>query len=588
GGAEFENLVTTDTATVTVNDTIDSTVVTLGQATYVEGTAGATITATINNAPKDAPLVLTLSNGATITFAVGATSATSTAFAVPVTTHGAPGSATDAAITQTITATVTSGGAEFESLSVSNGSLTIIDQTPSITVANDANSDGMVTVAAPNTATTYNTQLVDWKMGADGYGSYSVSNTTGVVALSSQSSGQVVIDLKYQDAVVGTLTLNADGTDSIQVFNRPTTLVTDELLTSDVTASGPSLTKYINSSIGGLNITVTGSDGNSTPNQSSDEVNPSTQGWAVSDNQIDRNEAIKFSFNQSVDQFSFRTTGFTGSPSNNQVGLKIIVTYEGGVKETFYVNSTQNGTIKVQELTGFGEMINGNYVTKFESVEVISNTEAGKGIDVQDHNDGFRLNNVTVGQYREIDPTDLNFKFTLNATDADGDTVSQNFNVTLNGSSSGSLVVEATAGTAGDDTLSGTSGNNVLIGGPGNDTMTGGLGADVFKWTLGDQGTSSTPAVDHVTDFSKVQGDSLDLRDLLQGESDATLSQYLTFGEEGGKAVLNVSTTAGGDVTQKIVFDNMSLAQLQTAYEADSAVDLIAKMRAAGGLSTDN
>lgn len=92
--------------------------------------------------------------------------------------------------------------------------------------------------------------------------------------------------------------------------------------------------------------------------------------------------------------------------------------------------------------------------------------------------------------------------------------------------------------------------------------------------------------MDHLADFSKSQGDTLDLRDLLQGETEATLSQYLSFGEEGGKAVLSISATANGDVTQKVVFDNQSLLQLEQAFGAASADDLIAKMKSAGNLDT--
>jgi len=141
-------------------------------------------------------------------------------------------------------------------------------------------------------------------------------------------------------------------------------------------------------------------------------------------------------------------------------------------------------------------------------------------------------------------------------------------------------------GGAGDDQIWGEGGNDTLMGGAGNDILIGGSGADVFKWSLNDAGSAGEPAVDHLADFSKSQGDTLDLRDLLQGETEATLSQYLSFGEEGGKAVLSISATANGDVTQKVVFDNQSLLQLEQAFGAASADDLIAKMKSAGNLDT--
>ncbi|MFD1262626.1 Ig-like domain-containing protein, partial [Thauera mechernichensis] len=94
-------------------------------------------------------------------------------------------------------------------------------------------------------------------------------------------------------------------------------------------------------------------------------------------------------------------------------------------------------------------------------------------------------------------------------------------------------------GGQGNDTLYGDAGNDVLVGGAGNDTLYGGAGADVFKWQFGDQGSTSAPAVDVVKDFSVSQGDVLDLRDLLIGEShqgiDAgNLADYLDFSFEPG------------------------------------------------------
>ena len=151
----------------------------------------------------------------------------------------------------------------------------------------------------------------------------------------------------------------------------------------------------------------------------------------------------------------------------------------------------------------------------------------------------------------------------------------------------GAELDETLTGTAHADILVGGNGNDTLIGGAGNDALIGGAGADVFKWSLGDEGTAGDPAVDHITDFNASEGDTLDLRDLLQGETEATLSQYLSFDEDGdGKAVLSISATANENVTQKVVFDNQSLLELEQAFGASSADDLIAKMKAAGNLDT--
>ncbi|EHD20547.1 type 1 secretion target domain [Brenneria sp. EniD312] len=81
GEHNFEQLDTSDTATVTVTDTVDTTTLTLGDITVAEGSDSATVSATLSN-PTDRAFTVTLSNGATITFAAGATTGTSSAFAV--------------------------------------------------------------------------------------------------------------------------------------------------------------------------------------------------------------------------------------------------------------------------------------------------------------------------------------------------------------------------------------------------------------------------------------------------------------------------------------------------------------------------
>ncbi|MCL2891226.1 immunoglobulin-like domain-containing protein, partial [Brenneria tiliae] len=81
GEHNFEQLDTSDTATVTVTDTVDTTTLTLGDITVAEGSDSATVSATLSN-PTDRAFTVTLSNGATITFAAGETTGTSSAFAV--------------------------------------------------------------------------------------------------------------------------------------------------------------------------------------------------------------------------------------------------------------------------------------------------------------------------------------------------------------------------------------------------------------------------------------------------------------------------------------------------------------------------
>ncbi|MEA5475618.1 immunoglobulin-like domain-containing protein, partial [Synechococcus sp. CCY9201] len=126
-GGGFDDLNTDDTATVVVEDTTDITAVSLGDVTVDEGSGTATISATIDNAPTDEPLVLTLDNGATITFAVGETTATSSEFVVQGDDPYVDGE------TNTVSISSYTGGAEYESLDTTATAQVVVEDTTDIT-----------------------------------------------------------------------------------------------------------------------------------------------------------------------------------------------------------------------------------------------------------------------------------------------------------------------------------------------------------------------------------------------------------------------------------------------------------------------
>ncbi|MDH5340216.1 MAG: type I secretion C-terminal target domain-containing protein, partial [Rubrivivax sp.] len=140
----------------------------------------------------------------------------------------------------------------------------------------------------------------------------------------------------------------------------------------------------------------------------------------------------------------------------------------------------------------------------------------------------------------------------------------------------------------GVDVLRGGDGADRLDGGAGNDALSGGNDADVFSWTLYDKGSPGSPAVDSISDFTVAAradgGDALDLRDLLVGESNDTLDQYLDFLVVGAgldlRTELRISSEggfAGGTYDaavedQRIVFEGLDIrAELGLAADAPDA-----------------
>jgi len=116
-------------------------------------------------------------------------------------------------------------------------------------------------------------------------------------------------------------------------------------------------------------------------------------------------------------------------------------------------------------------------------------------------------------------------------------------------------------GGKGNDILLGGTGNDTLIGGQGNDILIGGTGADTFIWRSGDVGN------DVIKDFKASEGDRIDLRDLLKGETDSTIDNFLKLTTVDNVTTLQISSegklnAAGGlanaDVTIKLEGNNWS------------------------------
>jgi hypothetical protein len=192
--------------------------------------------------------------------------------------------------------------------------------------------------------------------------------------------------------------------------------------------------------------------------------------------------------------------------------------------------------------------------------------------------------------------SDTNKSITASITDTTSSTTVTSNVFTYNDQLSGSYGNDNLIGTVGNDNLKGGIGNDTLQGGAGNDILFGGDGADVFKWSLAETGA------DIIKDFNLVKvangGDSLDLKDLLVGESatDATnLDAHLNFSANAADQTLitvDANGAAAGGTGQTITLENVSFASLQAhaAYSGsaggDSDVAIITKLLADGNLVT--
>src|SRR5205085_2489661 len=269
-GGSYEALTTASTTTTVVHDNADSTVVTL-TASSANVTEGGSIvyTAAVNNAVTGSDLVMTLSNGQTITILVGASSASSAPFAVRADDAYAQG---DQTITVGITNTT---GGNYEALSTMSTATAVIEDNADATVvtltassANVTEGGSIVYTAAVNNAVTggdlvvtlSNGQTITIPVGASSASSapfavraddaYVQGDQTVTVAINNTSGGN------YEALTTGSTAT------SVVHDNADSTVVTLTASSANVTEGGSIVyTAAVNNAVTGSDLVVTLSNG---------------------------------------------------------------------------------------------------------------------------------------------------------------------------------------------------------------------------------------------------------------------------------------------------------------------------------------
>jgi Ca2+-binding RTX toxin-like protein len=208
-----------------------------------------------------------------------------------------------------------------------------------------------------------------------------------------------------------------------------------------------------------------------------------------------------------------------------------------------------------------------------------TNSFSALQIDSLSSTGNYKLGVFSYGESSAGDPVDLSYGIV--GVDGDGDTVTGTIEATLypagatksglndetpDDTLTGNDNVNYLLGNLGNDILSGLGGDDVLVGGAGTDTLTGGLGADRFVLTNGD-------GPDLITDFSVVQGDILDISDVLAGaeitaaEFALSPGSFLSFVQSGDdtNVVLDLDGVVGGATQVIATLQDTPVASLDIA-----------------------
>ncbi|WP_394562043.1 DUF5801 repeats-in-toxin domain-containing protein [Aquipseudomonas alcaligenes] len=290
----------------------------------------------------------------------------------------------------------------------------------------------------------------------------------------------------------------------------------------------------------------------------------------------------------------------TGGAGNDQLN--------GGSGNDTYLFGLLDGTDIISDSSGTDGIVIQSSGSSLTGLSFQDNDTGGNGdlviafnnqqVTVDDHFNGTPVETITFSGGAQVGSYALSGPYNL-GTDGSGDRSGGAGNDLLAGESDGETLSGAAGhdllfGNGGNDSLVGGDGDDLLIGGNGSDTLRGGNtsgggdsnGRDTFMWQAGDTGTDTINGFT-INFNGNVNGDRLDLSQLLSGEDDtsSSLSSYLTF-SFGANTTITVDFNGGaaGGAGQSIVLAGINL---QAAYGAADAAGVINGMLGDGTLKVD-
>ena len=537
GGAEFENVVHTDTADVVVSDTIDEVVVTLTATESVDVGGEITYTATVPNAPVLTPLIITITDEhgtelGTVTIAVGETTSTDLVVAAP----DAPDDSYDVTMTD-------NGGGLYENLNTTDGASTILNQT--LFPGGLAYSIGGKVTGNNALADRYD------EISGGQNGEPSVLYTIDLESGDANILG--VVEFDFTDANDKTTIYNSAEFYALSMDPELDTNTGINLLWGIANVGSSSFLVSINP-VNAEVFTVT--EMNSVSSSSSKGLSFSAagelylyDGHVVSEVDIDT---------------GVLTTVFTIGGNGKIDGLAV----HPETGDFYYIQDSGN-LAELFIITAGTAALGGTIVGT--SLGIITENLAFFDLDGDGNADSFDLDGISFDNYGNLWGVDSSG----NLLRIDEDSAEVVGAVTAaNSEMSGAGLFSIAISINEDEVFEGNGDNDIITGGSGSDILTGGGGDDIFIWTESDNldivPDANGIAEDIITDFEVgLDADVLDLGSLLIGEHDGSgiddnnLDTYLSFSlDSNGDTQIDVDidgATDGTAIHQTITLEGVDL-----------------------------
>ena len=323
----------------------------------------------------------------------------------------------------------------------------------------------------------------------------------------------------------------------------------------------------------GVNTAVIGTYGDLTINADGSYTyvtNAAAQALNTGDTKTDT-----FSYTLKDSDGDFSTTTFTFTITGADEVISVLGATEGDASNS-WVNAGNTNSLNAQiDYTDKGYGVsnkNGNHGNQTSAIEGNESILFDLGAEVSNANFKITLldsSQTLTGQWiaysqsrQEVGQGDVTGSGDVNINNLSSNFRYIEFDAHKNGNGNGKdnafYVKPILSGDNANNSIVGDNQNNFILGGKGDDSLTGGQGDDVFIWQNNETG------IDTITDWD-TGTNKLDLSDLLQGETTATLDDFLnfTYDTNTSDTTLTIDVDgSGNDSDQVIVFDGVDLTQL--------------------------
>ena len=252
----------------------------------------------------------------------------------------------------------------------------------------------------------------------------------------------------------------------------------------------------------------------------------------------------------------YNNGAFTVNPAIVTVDETLLTVYEPVVPGTYSVagdileNDTVSAFAKLEIVKGAN-----TYLIENGHISINGNIQNATSVNIVGDYGTLTLNKDGTYTYTASTTTNVwgnTEEFTYTLTDITGQTDTANLSIQItndtNNVVNGTDLSDTLNGTSAIDLIFAGSGDDVINAGAGNDIITAGFGADSMIYDLLSSVGNGGNGLDTWTDYSKAEGDVIDISALLAGQTvdSSNIGTFVTLAQNGTDTIVSIDLDGAG------------------------------------------